>query len=66
MPRQFEVSSYFVAPRKRAVVEDLTFASALASQRFRGKAPRSGRDRRAALVFQGGNAVLEIVLLWHP
>ena len=54
LPRQFEVASPFASSRKRAVVDDPTFASALASESPRGKTQKSGRDRRAAPVFQGG------------
>ena len=53
LPRQFEVSSPSASSRKHAVVKDPTFASTLASQPARGKARRSGRDRKAAPVFQG-------------
>ena len=51
--RHFETSSRSINPLKRAVVEDLTFASTLASQPPRGKACRGWQDRRAAPVFQG-------------
>ena len=54
LPRKFEVSSLSASSRKRAVVEDPTFASALASQSPSGNYRRSGRDWKAAPVFQGG------------
>ena len=50
----FEISSPSASSRKRALVEDPTFASALASQPPRGKDWRSGRDRKAGPVLQGG------------
>ena len=55
-PRQFEVSSPSVGSRKRTVVEDPTSAFALASERPGGKTRKSGRNRKAAPVFQGGMA----------
>ena len=48
LPRQFGVSSVSVTTRKRAVVENLSFVSALASQPPRGKSRRTARDRRTA------------------
>ena len=54
LPRQFEVSSPSAGCRKRTVVDDPSFASALASERHQGKTRKSGRDRKAAPVFQGG------------
>ena len=53
-PRRFEVSSPPVSPPKRTQVEDPSFASALAASTSRRKSRRSGRDRRAAPVFQMG------------
>ena len=52
--RQFEVSSPSASFRKRAVVEDPNFASDWESQSPRGKTRESGRDQKAAPVFQGG------------
>ena len=58
LPRRFEVSSHPVSPPvsppRRSLVEDPSFASALAAPSSRGKSRRSGRDRRAAPVFQMG------------
>ena len=54
LPRQFEVSSHCASSRKRTVVDDTSFASALASEGFQGKTRKSGRDRKSAPVFQGG------------
>ena len=54
LPRQFEVSNPFARSRKRAVVDDPTFAFALATESPRGKTRKSGRDRKAAPVFQEG------------
>ena len=54
LPRRFEVSSPPVSPPRRSLVEDPSFASALAAPSSRGKSRRSGRDRRAAPVFQMG------------
>ena len=54
LPRQFEVSSLCASSRKRTEVDDPSFASALASERPQGKTRKSGRDRKAAPVFQGG------------
>ena len=53
-PRRFEVSSPPASPQRRSLVEDPSFASALAAPASRGKSRRSGRDRRAAPVFQMG------------
>ena len=53
-PRHFEVSSPSPSSRKRTVIDDPTFAAALATQSPRGKTRKSGRDRRAAPFFQGG------------
>ena len=52
--RQFEVSSPPVSSRKRTVTDDANFAAALISESPRGKTRKSGRDRKAAPVFQGG------------
>ena len=54
LPRRFEVSSPPASPPRRSLVEDPSFASALAASTSRGKCRRSGRDRRAAPVFQMG------------
>ena len=54
LPRQFEVSSPSASCRKRAVVDDPSFASALASEQPQGKTRNSGRDGKATRVFQGG------------
>ena len=54
LPRRFEVSSTPASPPRRSLVEDPSFASALAAPASRGKSRRSGRDRRAAPVFQMG------------
>ena len=52
--RRFEVCSPPANSRKRTVTDDPNFAAALVSESPRGKARRSGRDRKAAPVFQGG------------
>ena len=54
LPRRFEVSSPPASPPKRSLVEDPSFACALAAPASRGKSRRSGRDRRAAPLFQMG------------
>ena len=54
LPRSFEVSSPPASPPKRSLVEDPSFASALAAPASRGKSRRSGRDRSAVPVFQMG------------
>ena len=54
LPRRFEVSSPPASPPRRSLVEDPSFASALAAPSSRGKSRRIGRDRRAAPVFQMG------------
>ena len=54
LPRRFEVSSPPASPPRRSLVEDPSFASALAAPASRGKSRRSGRDRRAAPIFQMG------------
>ena len=54
LPWRFEVSSPPASPPRRSLVEDPSFASALAASTCRGKSRRSGRDRRAAPVFQMG------------
>ena len=53
LPRQFEVSSPSLCPRKRTVIDDPNFAAALTTESPRGKTRRSGRDRKAAPTFQG-------------
>ena len=62
LPRRSEISSPPASPPKRSIVEDPSFASALAAPASRGKSRRSGRGRRAAPVFQMGFP-LEISLL---
>ena len=54
VPRQFEVSSPSLSPRKRTVIDDPNFAAALTTESPRGKTRRSGRDRKAAPISQGG------------
>ena len=54
LPRRFEVSSPPASLPRHSLVEDSCFASALAAPASRGKSRRSGRDRRAAPVFQIG------------
>ena len=53
VPRQFEVSSPSVSSRKRTVIADPNFAAALTTE-WKGKTRKSGRDREAAPIFQGG------------
>ena len=53
-PRRFEVSSPSAGPQRRSLAEEPSFASALATPASRGKSRRSGRNRRAAPVFQMG------------
>ena len=52
--RQFEVASPPVSSRKRTVTDDPNFTAALISESPRGKTRKSGRDRKAAPIFQGG------------
>ena len=52
--RQSEVSSPPVSSSKRTVTDDPSFDAALISRSPRGKTRRSGRDRKAAPIFQGG------------
>ena len=54
LPRQFEVSSPSLSSRKRTVIDDNNFAAALTTESPQGKTRRSGRDRKAAPIFQGG------------
>ena len=54
VPRRFEVSSPPASPPRRSLVEDPSFPSALSAPASRGNSCRSGRDRRAAPVFQMG------------
>ena len=54
LPRRFEISSLSGSHQRQSLVEDPSFASASAAQVSRGKSRRSGRDRRAAPVFQMG------------
>ena len=53
-PRKYETSSPPTSPQWRSLVEDPSFASALAAEVSLGKSRWSGRDRRAASVFQMG------------
>ena len=53
--RQFEVSSPSPpSSRKRTVIDDPNFAAVLTTESPRGKTRKSGRDRKAAPIFQGG------------
>ena len=54
VPRQFEVSSPSPSSRKRTVIDDPNFAAALTTESPREKTRKSGRDRKAAPIFQGG------------
>ena len=54
LPRRFEFSCPPVFSQRRSLVEDPSFASALAAPASRGKSRRNGRDRRDAPVFQMG------------
>ena len=54
LPRRFEVSSPPASPPRRSLVEYTSFASALAASTSRRQSRRSGRDHRAAPVFQMG------------
>ena len=54
VPCQFEVSSPSVSSRKRNVIDDPNFAAAPTTKSARGKTRKSGRDRKAAPIFQGG------------
>ena len=54
LPRRFEVSSPPASPPRRSLVEDPSFASALAAPASCRKSRRSERDCRAAPVFQMG------------
>ena len=54
IPRQFEVSSPSPSSRKRTVIDDPNFAAALTTESPRRKTRKSGRDRKAAPIFQGG------------
>ena len=54
LPHQFEVSSPSLSPRKRTVIDDPNFAAALTTEFPRGKTRKSGRDGKAAPIFQGG------------
>ena len=53
-PRHFEVSSPSPSSRKRTVLDDPNFAAALTTESPRGKTRKSGRDRKAAPIFQEG------------
>ena len=53
VPRQFDVSSPSLSPQKRTVIDDPNFAAALTTEFLREKTRRSGRDRKAAPIFQG-------------
>ena len=52
LPWRNESSSPPAIPPRRSLIEDPSFASALAAQAPRGKSRRSGRDRSAVPVFQ--------------
>ena len=54
LPRRFEVSSPSANPQRPSLVENPSFASALATPVYRGKSHRSGRDCRAAPILQMG------------
>ena len=54
LPRRFEVSNPPASPQRQPLVEDPSFASALAAQASRRKSRRSERDRRVAPVSQMG------------
>ena len=54
LPRRLEMSNPPASPPRRSLVEHPSFASSLAASTSRGKSRRSGRDRRAAPVFQMG------------
>ena len=54
LPRRIEVSSPPASPPRHSLVEDPSFASALAAPASGGKSRWSGRDRRAAPLFQIG------------
>ena len=54
LPRRFEVSSPPASLPRRFLVEDPNFAPASAKPASRAKSRRSGRDRRAAPMFQMG------------
>ena len=54
LPQRFEVFNPPASPQMQSLVEDPSFASALAAQASRGKTRRSGRARRALPVFQMG------------
>ena len=54
LPGSFEISSTPANAQRGSLVEDPSFASALAAQASRGKSRRSGCDRRAARFFQMG------------
>ena len=50
----FEVCSSPFSSRKRTVTDDPNSADALITESSRGKTRRSGRDRKAAPILQGG------------
>ena len=54
LPRRFKIASPPQSSQQLRVVEDLGFSAALDRQQSFGKLRRSGRNRRAAPVFQGG------------
>ena len=54
LPRRLEISSPPASPQRRSFLEMPSFASVLAAPASHGKSRRSGRDRRAAPVFQMG------------
>ena len=54
LPRRFEVWSPPASLQRQSLVEDPSFASALAAPVYHGKSRRTGRDCRAGPVFQMG------------
>ena len=52
--RRFEIASPPLASQQHRLFEDLSFSAALDRQQSCKKSRRSERNRRAALVFQGG------------
>ena len=52
--RRFEIASTPLSFQQHCVVQDLSFSAALVSQQSCKKSRRSGRNRRATPVFQGG------------
>ena len=52
--RRFEIASPLLSSQQHRVVEDLGFSAALEHQQSCRRSRRSGRNRRAAPVFQDG------------